>query len=161
MYRFAAGTIQDSMLRIVLCLCLVACGGSKSTKPTAPADNRSLFERLGGLPAITAVVDDFVATTGSDPRIKTLFMNIDVPRIKKMMIEDICERTGGPCKYAGKSMKESHKDMKLKPEDFEVFMEDLEKTLDKFKVPAREKSEVLADFRSRQAEVMNASAPAR
>lgn len=141
------------LARIILCLALVACGG-KASKPAAPTDNRPLFERLGGLPAITAVVDDFVAATGSDERIKTLFMNTDVARLKKMMVEDICERTGGPCKYTGKSMQESHKDMKLKPEDFEVFMEDLEKTLDKLKVPAREKGEVLADFRSRQAAVM-------
>lgn len=138
---------------------LAACGGTSATKPAAPADNRSLYDRLGGTPAITAVVEDFVARTGSDERIKSYFMNIDKARITKMMIEDICERTGGPCKYTGKSMTESHKDTKFKPEDFEAFMEDLEATLDKFKVPAREKGEVLADFRSRQAEVMNASKP--
>jgi hemoglobin len=149
------------MLRTVLCLCiaLVACGGGSKAKPAAPADNRTLFERLGGLPAITAVVEDFVAMTGADDRIKSLFMNIDKARITKMMIEDICERTGGPCKYTGKTMKASHVDMKLKDADFDVFMEDLEKTLDKFKVPAREKGEVLADFRSRRADVMPAAAP--
>lgn len=148
------------MLRIgLLCLVLVACGGKSSGKPAAPADTRSLYERLGGTTAITAVVDDFVARTGSDDRIKSFFMNTDIPRIKKMMVEDICERTGGPCKYTGKSMTESHRDTKFKPEDFEAFMEDLEATLDKFKVPAREKAEVLADFRSRQAEVMNAHKP--
>jgi hemoglobin len=140
-------------LRIVcLCLALAACGGkSPSTKPT---DNRPLFERLGGLPAITAVVEDFVAVTGADPRIKQFFFNTDVARLKKMMVEDICQRTGGPCKYTGKAMPASHVDMKLKAEDFEVFMEDLAKTLDKLEVPAREKGEVLADFRSRRAEVM-------
>lgn len=149
------------MRRILLSLCLVlaACGGKSSSKTTPPADNRSLFERLGGLPAIEAVVEDFVARTGSDDRIKSLFMNTDIPRIKKMMVEDICERTGGPCKYTGKNMVDSHKDTKLKPEDFEAFMEDLEATLDKFKVPAREKKEVLDDFRSRQAEVMTHSQP--
>lgn len=143
---------------LVLCVALAACGGKSSSKPAAP-DNRSLFERLGGKPAIEAVVEDFVARTGSDDRIKSLFMNTDIPRIKKMMVEDICERTGGPCKYTGKNMTESHKDTKLKPEDFEAFMEDLEATLDKFKVPAREKKEVLDDFRSRQQEVMDASKP--
>ncbi len=143
---------------LCLCLALAACGG-KSKPADPPQDTRTLFERLGGLDAITAVVDDFVARTGSDDRIKSLFMNTDIPRIKKMMVEDICERTGGPCKYTGKDMVESHKDTKLKPEDFEAFMEDLEATLDKFKVPAREKKEVLDDFRSRQEEVMRASQP--
>jgi hemoglobin len=148
------------LLRTMLSLCVVlafACGGK--SKPAAPPDNRSLFERLGGLPAITAVVDAFVKTTGEDPRINLFFTNTDIPRIKKMMVDDICERTGGPCKYTGKSMKESHMNMKLKDIDFEVFMEDLEKTLVAFKVPEREKAEVLADFRSRRAEVMPSATP--
>lgn len=143
--------------RTVLCLVValaVGCGGAKP-KP----DTRPLFERLGGLPAITAVVDAFVKRTGEDPRINLFFTNTDVPRLKKMMVDDICERTGGPCKYTGKSMKESHATMKLKDEDFEVFMEDLEATLVEFNVPAREKAEVLADFRSRRADVMPAATP--
>ena len=148
--------------RTVLCLCValaVACGGkSKPAEPPAK-DSRPLFERLGGLDAITAVVKEFVKTTGADPRINIFFANTDIPRLEKMMVEDICERTGGPCKYTGKPMKESHMTMKLEDIDFEVFMEDLEATLVKFKVPEREKAEVLADFRSRRAEVMPAATP--
>ena len=144
--------------RLILCLCvaLAACGGkSKATEPAPGApDNRSLFDRLGGLPAITAVVDDFVARTGADTRINMFFTNTDIPRLKQMMVDDICERTGGPCKYKGKSMKDSHINMKLKTADFEVFMEDLEATLDKLQLPAREKGEVLASFRGNQADVV-------
>jgi hemoglobin len=143
--------------RIVLCLglALAACGGTSTSEPAKPAaDTRSLFERLGGLPAITAVVDDFVNTTGADTRINMFFVNTDVPKLKQAMVDQICEGTGGPCKYTGKSMEESHRNMKVTTKDFEVFMEDLEKTLDKFNVPAREKGEVLAAFRTMQKDVV-------
>ena len=145
------------LTRTILCLCvaLAGCGGkSRPAEPAKAADNRSLFERLGGLPAITAVVKEFVATTGADPRINMFFTNTDVPKLEQAMVDDICERTGGPCKYKGKSMKDAHINMKLETKDFEVFMEDLEKTLDKFQVPAREKAEVLASFRGNQADVV-------
>ena len=145
------------LTRTILCfgLALAACGGkAKPADPPPQADNRSLFDRLGGLPAITAVVDEFVTVTGADPRINMFFANADVPRLKQLMVDQICEGTGGPCKYTGKSMKESHVNMKVKAEDFEVFIEDLTKTLDKFNVPAREKGEVLAAFRAMQGDVV-------
>ena len=132
-----------------------ACGGkSKTTEPTTAPDTRSLYERLGGKEAITAVVKDFVATTGADPRISMFFTNADIPKLEQQMVDQICEATGGPCKYTGKSMKESHTGMKVRTEHFEAFIDDLTKTLDKFKVPEREKGEVLAAFRSMQGDVV-------
>ena len=101
-----------------------ACGGkSKPAETTAPSD-KPLYDRLGGTPAITAVVDRFVAVTGEDPRISMFFTNADIPRLKSMMVEHICDLTGGPCTYTGKSMKESHTGMKVKDEHFAAFMED-------------------------------------
>jgi hemoglobin len=143
------------LTRLLLCLALAACGGKSTSEPAKPAaDNRSLFDRLGGLPAITAVVDDFVNTTGADTRINMFFVNTDVPKLKQAMVDQICEATGGPCKYTGKSMEESHRNMKVTAKDFEVFMEDLEVTLERFRVPAREKGEVLAAFRTMQKDVV-------
>ena len=143
---------------LVLVLGTGACGGkSKSDTAggsSAAADTRSLYERLGGKDAITAVVKDFVATTGADPRISMFFTNADIPKLEQQMVDQICEATGGPCKYTGKSMKESHTGMKVRAEHFEAFIDDLTKTLDKFKVPEREKGEVLAAFRSMQGDVV-------
>ena len=133
-----------------------ACGGKGKSDgaTTAATDQRPLFDRLGGLPAITAVVEEFVTTTGNDPRINMFFANTDIPKLKQSMVDHICESTGGPCKYTGKTMKESHTGMKVKKEHFDAFMDDLTKTLDKLKVPAREKSEVLAFFSSLEADVV-------
>src|SRR5690349_19683637 len=129
-------------LFVALAMTAAACGGASKPEPTTTsgsgegsADTRPLFERLGGLPAIEAVVKEFVKTTGADPRIAQFFNNIDIPRLEKLMVEQICEGTGGPCKYTGKSMKESHTGMKVKEEHFAAFIEDLTATLDKFKVP--------------------------
>ena len=66
--------------------------------------------------------------------------------------------TGGPCTYSGKSMKESHTGMKVKEEHFAAFIEDLTTVLDRNKVGAREKSEVLAAFAAHKGEVTAGSA---
>ncbi|HEY4059600.1 MAG TPA: group 1 truncated hemoglobin [Kofleriaceae bacterium] len=145
-----------TVLFVVMCA-LAACGGkSKGPDSTATekADTRSLYDRLGGTEGITTVVDAFVAKTGSDPRIAQFFTNADIPHLKQMMVEHICENTGGPCKYSGKSMKESHTGMKVKKADFDAFMDDLTQTLDAAGVKAREKGEVLAFFNSLEKDVV-------
>lgn len=150
--------IVKGVLSALLVVSLAACGGkgkgSSSAGETAATDTRPLFERLGGKPAIEAVVKEFVATTGADPRISVFFVNADIPRLEAMMVEHICEITGGPCKYQGKSMKESHTGMKVKEEHFAAFMEDLDKVLTKFEVPAREKGEVIDAFNSMKPDVV-------
>ena len=88
-----------------------------------------LYERLGGLDAITAVVDSFAARCAADDRINPKFARTDIPRLKKMLVDQICEATGGPCKYTGKSMKDAHTGMNIKDADFNALVEDLVKAL--------------------------------
>jgi hemoglobin len=105
---------------------------------------KSLYDRLGGKPAITAVVDDFVGTVASDARIKGRFANTNIPRLKAMLVDQICEATGGPCTYVGRSMLDAHRGMNVNEAEFSALVEDLVKSLDKFKVPAQEKNELLS-----------------
>jgi hemoglobin len=109
----------------------------------AEQDTRSLYERLGGQPAIVAVVDDFVGRTTSDPRIKDRFFNTDATNLKRLLVEFVCMATGGPCQYTGRDMHTSHAGMELVDEEFTALVEDLTATLDKFQVGAREKGELL------------------
>lgn len=108
-----------------------------------PAE-KTLYERLGGQPAITAVVDDFIANVAADPVINRRFAAADIPKLKKLLVEQVCEASGGPCKYTGRTMKESHKGMAITAAEFNAMGGDMLKTLDKFRVPDREKNEVMA-----------------
>lgn len=133
-------------------LALGACGG-KGAKP-APPDNRPLFQRLGGQPAINAVVHEFVEVTSTDKRISMFFTNVEKPKLEEAMDVHICSITGGGCEYKGKTMLEAHTNMKLTDQDFDAFMDDLEKVLTKLNVPAREKGEVLSAFRGMHDDVV-------
>jgi hemoglobin len=120
----------------------------------APTDNRSLFERLGGQPAINAVVHEFVITTKADPRITQFFLNTDPVKLEAAMDDHVCSITGGGCTYKGKTMVEAHTGMKLSDADFAAFMDDLTKVLAKLKVPARETNEVIGAFNGLKPEVV-------
>jgi len=73
----------------------------------------SLYERLGGMESITAVVEDFRDRVAKDDRINQKFAKTDLVRLRKMLIDQVCEAAGGPCKYTGRSMKEAHAGMKV------------------------------------------------
>jgi hemoglobin len=104
---------------------------------------RSLYERLGGRPAITAVVNDFVGNVAKDKRINGFFGNTDIPRLKRLLVQQICAGSGGPCKYEGRSMREAHRGLNIRNQDFDALVQDLVKSLDKFNVPPREQKELL------------------
>src|SRR6202165_6052858 len=108
-----------------------------------PMQQKSLYDRLGGQGAITAVVDDFVGNVAADNRINKFFAKADVPRLKRNLVDQICQGTGGPCVYTGKDMKTAHKGMGITDADINALVEDLVKTLNKFNVPAREQGEFL------------------
>ena len=109
----------------------------------APMQQKSLYERLGGQGAIVAVVDDFVGRVAADNRINKFFGKTDIPRLKRLLVEQICAGTGGPCTYTGRDMKSAHAGMGINDAQFNALFEDLVKSLDKFKIPEKEKGELL------------------
>jgi hemoglobin len=109
----------------------------------AVAPETSLYLRLGGRPAITAVVEDFVGNVAADKRINGFFASADIPRLKRLLVQQICAGSGGPCTYEGRSMREAHRGMGVGNGDFDALVEDLVKTLNKLNVPAREQREIL------------------
>jgi len=115
----------------------------KMEKGKMSKKEKSLYDRLGGKSAITAVVDEFVANVGADTAINHFFAKTDLGHLKKMLVDQICQASGGPCKYKGMDMKSAHKDMGVATEDFNALVADLIKALDKFKVPEKEKNELL------------------
>lgn len=115
-----------------------------------------LYDRLGGLDAITAVIDSFVARCAADDRINRKFARTDVPRLKEMLVDQVCEATGGPCTYSGRDMRETHDGMGVTAGEFDALVEDLGATLDEFSVPEAEQAElvgILGPFRGEIVEV--------
>jgi hemoglobin len=106
-------------------------------------EQRSLFDRLGGEEAVVAVVDDFVARVAGDARINAKFARSDVPRIKAMLVEQVCAATGGPGSYTGRGMRETHEHMGVTAGEFDALVADLVATLNHFQVPAAEQDELL------------------
>jgi hemoglobin len=106
-------------------------------------EQRSLFERLGGSEAITAVVDDFVARCAGDSRINSKFARTDIPRLKKMLADQVSAATGGPATYTGRDMKRTHDGMGVTGGEFEALVEDLLSTLDTLSVPGAEQQELI------------------
>jgi hemoglobin len=105
--------------------------------------DRSLYERLGGTTAISAVIDDFVGRCAADARINGKFARTDIPRLKAMLVDQVCEAAGGPCAYRGRDMQTTHAGMSVTAGEFEALVGDLIATLDHFGVPEAEKSELL------------------
>ena len=105
---------------------------------------RTLYQRLGGRPAIAAVVNDFVGNVARDKRINGFFANTDIPRLKRLLVQQICAGSGGPCKYEGRSMREAHRGINVRNQDFDALVQDLVLSLNKFNVPPREQRELLA-----------------
>jgi hemoglobin len=104
---------------------------------------QSLYERLGGQEALALVVDDFVARCAKDDRINTKFARTDIARLKKMLVDQVCEATGGPCTYTGRDMKETHTGMGVTAGEFNALVENLVASLDNFGVPKPDQGELL------------------
>ena len=123
-----------------LCLCAAA---AETDRPG------TLYQRLGGKPAVTAVVDDFVGRILADGRVNKWFEHAasDPARAasyKEMLGDFICQASGGPCKYKGMDMSAAHKGRGVTSAAFNAVVENLVATLDKFKVPEKEQRDLLA-----------------
>ena len=107
---------------------------------------KSLYQRLGGYDAVAAVTDDFLGRLATDKQLGRFFpghSEDSVKRIRQHIVDFLCAATGGPCLYTGRDMKTSHKGLGVTESDWNQAVVLLVQTLDKFKVPATEKSEVL------------------
>lgn len=135
---------------------LAGCTGSH-----AVTRERTLYDRLGGKAAISAVVEDFVARVAADTRINGRFANADVPRLKTMLTDQICQATGGPCSYTGRDMKSAHSGMRITGDEFDALVGDLVVTLNKFKVEEREKSELLGALAPMKQDIVTSPVAAR
>jgi hemoglobin len=131
-------------------------GSQNFTRQTA--QEPSLFDRLGGYGAIAAVTDDFLARMIDDPQLGRFFegdSEDSLKRARQLTVEFICNATGGPCFYIGRTMETTHRGMGITEDDWEIAMVHLADTLDKFQVPANEQQEVKGFFSSLRPKIVD------
>jgi hemoglobin len=120
---------------------------------------QSLYERLGGQEALALVVDDFVAQCAKDDRINAKFARTDIARLKKMLVDQVCEATGGPCTYTGRDMKETHTGMGVTAGEFSALVEDLVASLDNFGVNKPDQDELLGLLAPMKGDIVETDSP--
>lgn len=149
---------------LTVVLSVAACGGGGAPPPeqsadTATAAPASLYDRLGGLSAITTVVDSFIGRVAADQRINKKFARSNVPRLRFHLIEQVCNATGGPCDYTGRDMPTAHATMGVTDGEFDALVENLAATLDQLGVPAAEKDELLGILGPLRVQIVTAPGP--
>ena len=156
--------IEVATSAVIAMVMLVACAkkdDASADSTVAKADTaapaaapRSLYDRLGGQPAVAAVVDSFVAIVAKDARINKKFARSDVGRVKRMLVDQICAQTGGPCTYSGLTMKDAHRNMGVTEGEFNALVEDLVTTLNAYNVPKKEQDELLGALGSMKGDIV-------
>lgn len=133
------------MLTVASSLFISSCD-KDDEKKAEEVDSTLLYYRLGGQAAIELVVDEFLTNVVADDRINAFFAETNEARynnLRKQLIDQICDATGGPCVYGGLSMVEVHTGMNITEADFTALVEDLIAALDEYSVPEKEKNELL------------------
>ena len=119
--------------------------------------NDCLYERLGGYDAIAAVAEDLMPRLMHDPRLGRFWAHRGddgLAREKQLLVDFLCASAGGPLYYRGRDMKLTHTGMRISNSDWELFLGHLTATLEKFKVPERERQEVFAFVQSTKADIV-------
>jgi len=128
-----------------------------SARSTSSEPAPSLYRRLGGREGIAGVVDAFVTNALADPRIGPAFKSLPAAKVgplKSNIADFICENTGGPCSYLGRTMKESHKGLGLAREDVDACNAALAKALDTNGVKAADKEQLMKLVQSLMPEIV-------
>jgi hemoglobin len=136
--RFQRATVSGLVLSLLLTM---------SATGMAASQEKSLYERVGGYNALAAVVDDFIVRLVSDKQFEKFFIgqsNDSKKQIRQHILDQFCAATGGPCVYTGREMKTSHSGLGITNAEWDAAAKHLVASLDKFKVPEKEKGEILA-----------------
>jgi hemoglobin len=122
--------------------------------------HHTLYERLGGGAAITAVIDDFVSRCAGDNRINGKFARTDIARLKAMLVEQVSAATGGKVQYTGRNMRETHDGMQVTAGEFDALVEDLVATLNSLGVAEKAQSQLLGILGPLRADIVEVETPA-
>ena len=147
--------MQRRMLLAALGLWVMA--GAIGLAQTQATQAPSLYKRVGGYDAIAAVTDDFIGRLASDKVLNRFLVGLSdnsKAHLRQMVVDQLCAATGGPCLYLGRDMKTAHKGLGITGNDWDLAVKHLVGTLEKFKVPQKEKDELLAAVSAMKADIV-------
>jgi hemoglobin len=160
-------TIQRMAISVLMLAAIGASAQIAAQTKAAPEQPKSLYDRLGGVYNIATVVDDFIErllvndTLNANPAISEARARVPKAGLKFHVTALVCEATGGPCKYVGRTMRESHAHLNISDPQWDAMVADFRKTLDKFKVPAKEQGELIAIVGSTKKDIVKAAGTAQ
>ena len=136
-------------------LAKLACVGLLAgTVTVAMAQDDAMYQGLGGKPGIKKIVDNLLPMLLADPRIKESFVDIDMKNLAMRLEEQVCQLSGGPCKYGGKDMREIHDGLNITNAQFNALAENLQVAMDKAGVASRVQNKLMAKLAPMQREIV-------
>lgn len=158
-------SIRRTISILPLAIAVAAASGCVSAKVSTAAPpaaaSASLYDRLGGINAITLVVDEFLGRVVADTRVNGRFAGANVPRLRAKLIEQVASATGGPYTYTGLDMRTAHKGMKITAQEFDILAGHLAGALGKFQVPERETNQLMGAIASMREDIVEDPASPR
>lgn len=133
---------------------------AERTGAADPGQEKSLYERLGGLYPIASVVDVFIDlllhndVVNENPAIRKARDRVPTPGLKYHVTAMVCQATGGPCEYTGRSMTEAHAHLNIGEREWKAMLSDLRRTLNDFQVPEQEQEELIAIVQSTKGDIV-------
>lgn len=140
-------TIKRATLLLGLLCAIAITAAAQNPMTSAPMTQESLYKRVGGYDALAAVVDEFIGRLATDKKFERFFAGFSTDSKKKLrqhILDQFCVATGGPCVYMGREMKITHAGLGITEADWDAAAKHLAGSIDKFKVPEKEKGELLA-----------------
>lgn len=139
--------IKNLALALCICTAMAVSVTAQQSMSSGQMTQKSLYERIGGYNALALVVDDFIGRLVSDKNFEKFFAghsDDSKKRIRQHILDQFCAATGGPCIYLGRDMKTVHTGLGITSAQWDAAATHLVASLDKFKVPEKEKGEVVA-----------------
>ncbi|MBN8281384.1 MAG: group 1 truncated hemoglobin [Gammaproteobacteria bacterium] len=148
----AAAGLRSALLALALLVAVSGCATAGRGKPT-------LYEELGGREGVAALVDGFLVRVADDYRIADTFAGSNVPRLRRLLEEQFCEVSGGPCDYTGGSMEETHRGMGIRETEFNALVEDLIDAMEALDLPVATQNRLLARLAPMHRDIVSATPP--
>ncbi len=159
---------MQKLAGVLVAVALLSGGAAaQEAKAQAQAQEKSLYDRLGGAYSIAVVVNDFIdrllvnEVLNANPAIKEARARVPAPGLKFHVTSLVCAVTGGPCKYVGRGMKEAHARLNITEREWQAMRADFKVSLDKYQVPSREQGELIAIVESTKGDIVVAQGAPR